>query len=197
MRSLLVLLAASLGVVPLAAQATVRLSAGATYSSALVDDGVLTTKLRPAIAPTVSVAVSYPTGKGPYRVLIEGSFARAPLNVTDNAGDHDQLAAVASVTALVLAEGPIRGSLHWQAGGGAIFYRPSQDQGIFQDGGARRWLLAGGLVWLHPLTARMDLLVTGRVDTQEFTTGTLQALGYGSEQSVQRFALLIGVNRRW
>ena len=197
MRLPIFLLAALPWAAPLGAQAAVRLSAGATYSSALINDGVLSTKLRPAIAPTMALGVSYPTGKGPYRVLADVAYARSPLDVitTDNSG-HDQLAAVATITTLVLAEGPVRGALRWQAGGGAVFYRPTERQGVFQDGAAHRWVIAGGLTWTRALTAAMDLLITARVDAHNFTTDVLQARGYGEAQSVQRFGLLVGVNRR-
>jgi hypothetical protein len=197
MRFRILLFATAAWTAPLASQATVRLSAGATYSSALIDDGVLSTKLRPAIAPTVGLGVSYPTGKGPYRVVAEVSYARSALNViTTGAVSSDQLAAVATITTLVLAEGAVHGGLRWQVGGGAMFYSPTERQGVFQNGGTRRWVLAGGVVWSHPLTATMDLLVTGRVDAHTFTTDVLQARGYGESQSVERLGLLFGVNRR-
>jgi hypothetical protein len=198
MRFPTLLLAAVAWTAPLAAQSALRLSAGATYSSALIDDGVLSTKLRPAIAPTVGLGIAIPTGKGPYRVVAEVSYARSALKVisTTGTGDNDQLAAVATVTALILAEGALRGAFRWQVGGGAVFYRPTERQGVFQIGGRRRWMLAGGVVWRHPLTATMDLLVTGRVDAHAFSTDVLQARGYGESQSVQRFGLLLGVSRR-
>lgn len=197
MRVTILLLAIAAWTAPLAGQATVRLTAGASYSSVLIDDGVLSTKLRLAIAPTVGLGVSYPTGKGPYRVLAEVSYARSPLNVitTDNVS-HDQLAAVATVTTLVLAEGAVQGALRWQVGGGAVFYRPTERQGVFQNGGTRRWVIAAGLAWTHPLTAAMDLLITVRLDSHSFSTDVLRARGYGSGQSVQRVGLLFGVNRR-
>ena len=199
MRFRILLLATAVWTAPLASQATVRLSAGATYSSALIDDGVLSTKLRPAIAPTVGLGVSYPTGKGPYRVLAEVSYARSALNVISTgaaSGSSDQLAAVATITTLVLAEGAVRGGLRWQVGAGAVFYSPTQREGVFQNGGTHRWVLAGGVLWSHPLTTTMDLLITARADAHTFTTDVLQARGYGESQSVERLGLLFGVNRR-
>ena len=198
MRFPTLLLAAAAWTAPLAAQSAVRLSAGATYSSALIDDGVLSTKLRPAIAPTIGLGIAIPTGKGPYRVVAEVNYARSALNVISTTGTagNDQLAAVATVTTLILAEGALRSAFRWQVGGGAIFYRPTERQGVFQNGGTQRWMLAGGVVWRHPLTATMELQVTGRVDAHTFSTDVLQARGYGQSQSVQRFGLLVGVSRR-
>ena len=198
MRFPTLLLAAAAWTAPLAAQSAVRLSAGATYSSALIDDGVLSTKLRPAIAPSIGLGFAIPTGKGPYRVVAEVNYARSALNVISTTGTagNDQLAAVATVTTLILAEGALRSAFRWQVGGGAIFYRPTDRQGVFQNGGTQRWMLAGGVVWRHPLTPTMDLQVTGRVDAHTFSTDVLQARGYGQSQSVQRFGLLVGVSRR-
>lgn len=192
------LLAAAAWTAPLAGQAAVRLSAGATYSSALIDDGVLSTRLRPAIAPTVGLGIAVPTGKGPYRLVAEVSYARSVLNVISTTGTNgnDQLAPVATVTTLLLAEGAVRDALRWQVGGGAVFYRPTERQGVFQGGGTQRWMLAGGIVWDHHLTKTMDLLVTGRVDAHTFSTDVLQARGYALSQSVQRLGLLVGVSRR-
>ncbi|MGH7525031.1 MAG: hypothetical protein ACREK8_12030 [Gemmatimonadales bacterium] len=183
---------------PLAGQATVQLSAGATYSTALVDDGVLSTKLRPAIAPTVALDVAYPTGKGPYRALAEVTYARAPLNVINTLGTSTdgQLAAVATVTTLVLFEGKLLWLFRWQLGGGAVFYLPTANEGVFQNGGTHRWMLAGGVVWSRQITETLKLQVTGRVDTHTFTTSALGDRGYAGSQSVQRLGLRVGIERR-
>jgi hypothetical protein len=198
MRFPTLLLAAAVWTAPLAGQAAVRLSAGATYSSALIDDGVLSTKLRPAIAPTMGLGLAIPTGKGPYRLVAEVTYARSTLNVISTTGinGNDQLAAVATITTLGFFEGALHGALRWQLGGGAIFYRPTERQGVFQNGGTQRWILTGGVMWGHRLTPSMDVLVTGRVDVHTFSTDVLQARGYGQSQSVQRFGLLVGVSRR-
>ena len=191
------LLASVAWAAPLAGQADLRLDAGATYSSALLDDGVLSTRVRPAIAPTAALGIGIPTGKGGYRVVAEVSYTRAPLNVFTTAGvKQDQLAAVATITTLLLAEGRLRGDLRWQAGGGAVFYRPSEPQGAFQAGGPHRWIVAAGVTWTRPLTSTIDLHVTGRVDAHTFTSSVLQSRGYGSAQSVERLALRLGLSRR-
>jgi len=180
---------------PLAGQTTVRLMAGAVSSSSLVNDDILDTQLRPATAPAVSAAISLPTGRGPWRLVAEGTYARAPLDVSGSSGT-DRLASVAMITTLVLFEGPVAGPIRWQLGGGAIFYRPSQRQGVFQDGMTRRWMVTGGVTWSHPLSARMTLLVDGRLDTEEFSTSALQRYGYESQQNVRRGTLMVGIERR-
>jgi hypothetical protein len=187
---------AGFAVTPLAAQATVQLTAGATYSTPLVDDGILDTKLRPATAPTVGLAVAIPTGTGPYRALLEGHYSRSRLKVTEGSGATDQLSSVGVLDALLMLEAPIRGGIRARIGGGAIFYQPSERQGVFLNGAAHRWIIAGELFGTRRLTDRMNLLLTGRIDYHEFNTSLLRARGYGGNQSVQRYALSIGVERK-
>ena len=182
---------------PLTAQGNAQLTLGATYSTPIVDDGILDTKLRPAVAPTVGVAFSISTGKGPYRALVEAHYSRSPLNVTEGTGSRDQLASVGVIDALFMLEAPIKNGVRARFGGGAVFYSPSQRQGVFLAGGVRRWIIAGELLWTHQLTPRLSLLVNGRVDSHEFTTPTLRTRGYGGAQSVRRVGLQLGVERKF
>lgn len=192
----------TLAITPLAAQATVRLAAGATVSTPLIQDGALLTQLTPALAPDVSIALSYPTGAGGYRVLLETDVRHAGLNAVDNDPNEpdyrskDHIGSLTTIDALVLVEGHVRWGLRWQAGGGAVFYRPGQREGVFQDGGTQRWVIAAGLVWTHPMGPHWNLLAQGRVDHQGFTTRLLVDRGYGESQSVQRVTLQLGVERR-
>ena len=196
MRRLLTAAMITVGTTPLAAQTGVQLTAGVTSSGILVSDGVLRTKLRPAIAPTIGIAIAIPTGKGPYRAVLAAHYSRSSLRVTDtDFGTTDDLGTLATIDALVMAEGPIAGALRWQFGGGAIFYRPSANQGVFLDGPSHRWLIAGGLAWSHTLSPHLHLVVDGRVDSHTFTTDVLVARHYAGAQGVQRFGLHFGVER--
>jgi len=197
MRLIHAVVLAGFAVTPLAAQATVQLSAGATYSRPLVDDGILDTKLRLAVAPTVGLAVGIPTGSGPYRALLEGHYSRSRPTVTEGTGVTDELSSVAVIDALLMLEAPIHGGIRARIGGGAIFYQPSERQGVFLNGAAHRWIIAGELFGTRRLTDRMNLLVTGRIDYHEFSTSVLRARGYGGNQSVQRYALSVGVERKF
>jgi len=179
----------------LGAQAGVQVTAGVTSSGVLVNDGVLLTKLQPAMAPTVGLAVALPTGKGPYRVRLEAHISRSNLNAIPSGATADNLGTLTTIDALVMAEGPLTGKLKWQVGGGALFYRPPSNQGVFLDGPVHRWLVAGGLVFSHRLTPQFTLLVNGRVDAHSFVTNVLQARDYAGSQGVRRFALTVGVER--
>jgi hypothetical protein len=194
MRFALGLLLAGCSLAPLGAQARVRVSAGATFSSKLVDDGVLSESLQSAIAPTLGAALSVPTGKGPYRIVLEADVHHGNLTVDDGT-DQGTFGSLTTVDALLLFEGPVRGPIRWQVGGGTIFYEPQSRTGLFQKGGTQRWLVAGGLTWSHPLSPAMSLVAVGRVDAHEFTTSTLIAHGYGQSQRVFRAGLQLGLER--
>ncbi|MGH7584323.1 MAG: hypothetical protein ACREL5_13965 [Gemmatimonadales bacterium] len=171
-----------------------RIAAGAVSSSALVNDDIESTMLRPKLAPELSIAASVPTGRGGFRLILEGDYARSTLDVVEPT-ETSLLAPVTVMTGLLLFEGPLIANLRWQLGGGAVFYRSSERQGIFQDGTTQRWLVAGGLTWDHPVAAGTTLLVTGRIDTQEFITSAMRRYGYTGQQNVRRGAVLIGVER--
>jgi hypothetical protein len=180
---------------PLAAQTGLQFTAGATASGTLVSDGVLHTKLKPGVAPTAGIGIALPTGKGPYRVRLEAHYSSSTINVTSSDGTTDRLSSVAVIDAVAMAEGPIARSLRWQLGGGAIFYRPSENQGVFLDGPVQRWLVAGGVIYSQALTPRLNLLVNGRIDAHSFTTDVLVARDYAGSQGVERFVLLLGLER--
>jgi len=175
-------------------QATMRIAAGAISSSALVHDDIESTTLRPKLAPEISIAATLPTGRGGFRVVLEGDYARSKLDVVEPTGTST-LAPVTVMTGLLFAEGPLFANLRWQLGGGAVFYRSSERQGIFLDGTTQRWLVAGGVTWSHPLAAATMVLVTGRIDTQEFITSVMRRYGYTGLQNVRRAAILVGVER--
>lgn len=181
---------------PLAAQTAVQVTGGVVSSGVLVNDGVQHTKLRPAIAPSFGVGIALPTGTGPFRVRLEAHYSTSTLNVTTADGQSDQLGSLATIDAMVMAEGPLIGALRWQVGGGALFYRPAENQGVFLDGPTHRWLIAGGAVFSHPLTPSLTLLINGRVDAHSFQTDILQARGYAGSQGVERFMLHVGLERK-
>lgn len=195
MRFVVSLLGVVLYAIPVTAQRSVTLTAGALSSTALLNDGVAHATLRPATAPTVGIAVALPTGKGPYQVAISAHYTRSTLNARPTGGPDDALFTLATIDALVLLQGPLVAGLRWQAGGGAIFYRPSESQSAFVDGGVQRWIVAAGAVWRHAVGRRMNLVVDGRVDAHTFTTDVLVARNYAGSQGVRRFSLQFGLEQ--
>jgi hypothetical protein len=197
MRLLPSLLLSAACVSTVAAQRTIALSAGMVASSALLVDGVALASLRPAIGPSLGLALALPTGKGPYRLRLEGHYTRATLDATTDAGGTRGLFPLTTIDALLLAEGPLFGSLRWEVGGGAIFYRPSKKQSAFVDGPVQRWLVTAGAIYSHRFSPGLDLFVEGRVDGHTFTTDLLIARGYAGSQGVRRGSLSVGLARKF
>ena len=139
--------------------------------------------------------MTHPVGLG-YRLVLEGQFASSSLKVTDN-GVKDDLGALRTIGALLLLDGPIRGALRWQAGAGALAYRPARKLGVFADDSPTRWLLAAGANWSRSLTADIDLVVGARYDFSTFTTKRLDRVGYSQFTTVSRVGLSAGVERRF
>lgn len=187
---------ALLGVGEASAQAAIRLSAGAVVSTPLVRDelgGPIT--LKAAVAPTIAIAVSHDVGLG-YRLQLEGAVGSSTLKVTDN-GVNDDLGALRTMSLTMLLDGPIGHSLRWQAGGGALLYRPAEKFGVFLNDSPTRWLLAAGMSWSRPLNTAYSLVVNGRYNFSTFTTKRLDQIGYSQFTTVQRVGLLAGVERRF
>ncbi|HEY4321438.1 MAG TPA: hypothetical protein VGM77_09705 [Gemmatimonadales bacterium] len=182
---------------PAGAQLAVSLTGGAFASSALIKDGVLNTTLQPAIAPSVGVGIAFPlSGRSAYRLRLQTDVSRGAVNVTDNSSNETgTLTTVTMIDATLMIEGALRDEIRWEVGGGALFYLPSEDVGVFQSGSARCWLLAAGLTWHHPLSPGMSLLIAARVDSHEFSTDELRLRGYARSQAVERFGLHVGVER--
>ncbi len=176
------------------AQTLVRVSAGVTASSRLVEDfvgGPITVE-QAVPMPTFALQLSHTLASG-YRLGVEGRLTSGATEVTDN-GISDDLGTVRTIALMALADGPIRGALRWQAGIGTILYRPAEELGIWSRGGGSRWLVGGGLLWSRPVGS-VDLVVGGRYDFHPFTTPRLDAEGYGGYQAVHRVGLTLGVER--
>jgi hypothetical protein len=184
---------------PALAQRTIRLAAGVTRSGDLAHDAVLdNTVLSLGLAPTVTVGVAMPiTTHGSLRGLFEASYATSRLAATDATVSKDPLGRVATLSTSAMLDGPVSGALRWQAGVGVLFYLPTEHAGVFLDGAAHRYLVGGGLSWTHPLTSSINLLALGRYSFHEFTTPVLVSRGYSSYQSVHRFGVQLGVERRF
>jgi hypothetical protein len=192
MRLTLLLLLALPATVP--AQTLIRVSAGVTASSKLVEDflGGPITVTQAVPLPTVAVQLSHTLPSG-YRLGVEGRLTSGTSEVTDD-GTTEDLGTVRTVSVMALADGPVRGPLRWQAGVGTILYRPAEETGIWGRGGASRWLVGGGMTWTRPMGS-VDLVVGGRYDFHPFSTPRLDSDGYGGYQAVHRLGLTLGLER--
>jgi hypothetical protein len=184
---------------PAGAQRTVRVALGMTRSGDLAHDVTLDdTRLKLAIAPGATIGIALPINAvGTYRVVFEANYGSSKVSATDSTGATSDLGSVATIATTAMVDGRVRGALRWQAGAGILFYRPADHSGVFLDGGVHRYLVSAGMSWTHPLTPDLSVLVLGRYSFQEFITPILVARGYSSYQSVHRFGVHVGVERRF
>ncbi len=179
---------------PAGAQAFVRVSGGATGSTDFVKDFIVhPIGARQSIAPTGALMVGWQL-PGEYRIAVEARYARGTWEV-DDGGVSDDLGTLATLGLAVVADGPIRGALRWEAAAGQLRYMPEQELGLFADGGPSRWMLGGGASWSRPASATLNLVLGLRYEFHGFSTAALESAGYTRSQTVHRVGLTLGLER--
>jgi hypothetical protein len=163
-------------------------------ASTLVRD-VLVTEIdvRQSIAPMLAIGASLPLSPRA-RVGLEAVLASGGFDAEQDGGETD-LGTIRTASLLLGLDGPIRGSLRWRMGLGGILYWPSEDAGIFLEGGPIRFLAGAGLDWRKPIMPSWDLMVSGRYDFHRFTTDELDRRGFTQAQAVSRISLSVGLAR--
>jgi hypothetical protein len=196
MRQCLPLLLGALLAAPAGAQMTVRLTAGVTMGTPLVED-VLggPVSLGTGLPPTIALSVTHPIG-AKYRAMVEARAGRGPRQVDDD-GTSDDLGTLTTVGIMALVDGPVAGAVRWELGAGVMSYRPADRDGVFSQGGPSPWIIGGGLTWTRPIGASLDLLAAARYDFHQFRTRQLESRGYTQFQTVHRLGLGIGIERRF
>jgi hypothetical protein len=178
----------------LGAQAFVRVSVGATGSTDFAKDFIVhPIGARQSVAPTAALVVGWRLASG-YRVAVEGRYAKGTWEV-DEDGFTDDLGGLGTLALAVMADGPIRGALRWEAAVGQLRYRPEAEIGLFADGAPSRWMLGGGLSWSRPVSVALHLVVGARYEFHGFSSDALESAGYTRSQTVHRIGLTLGVER--
>ena len=118
----------------------------------------------------------------PLGTLIAG-LQRYPQAVASLAVGH-RLASV-----MLGLDGPVVENLRWRVGLGGLFYLPSEDRGIFLEGGPIRFVAGAGADWRRPVMTKWDLMVSARYDLHRFTTDELEQRGFSQAQGVSRVSL--------
>ena len=193
--SLLVLLLVS-AAAPAHAQLDYYGRIGATGSSPLVRDVLFEPfETSQGIAPTLVAGVSVPVGTD-NRLGVEGSFVTGSLRASPEDGGEDvDLGRLTTLSAMANAEGSISGPFRWRIGIGLIKYLPSEEAGLFAQGGPVRYFVGGGLDFRRPTFADWDLMISARYDFHRFTTEELRDRGFTQAQGVQRGSLTFGLAR--
>ncbi len=180
-----------------AQQPDLHLRVGATYASTLLTDQVGVTsqvETRQKLAPTIAAAAGLPVGRD-YGARLELALGRGDYEAREG-GTTTSLGTLTTFTGVLGLNGPVWKRLRWHAGVGLVKYLPSDDTGIFLQGGPWRALASGGLDWREPALRGWDLEVSARGDFHRFSTAELRARDFGGTQGVGRITLTVGLARR-
>jgi hypothetical protein len=149
--------------------------------------------VRQSIAPMVAVGASLPLSPG-YRAGVEAIVASGGFEAEQDGSETD-LGTVRTGSLLLGLDGPIWRSVRWRIGMGGLLYWPSEDSGIFLQGGPVRFLAGGGADWRRAVMPKWDLMVSARYDFHRFTTDELDRRGFSQAQGVSRISLSVGIAR--
>ena len=186
------LLAAGAGA--LHAQTDYYARAGAVWASTLVRDVLVSeVTVQQSVAQMVALGASMPISPG-YRAAIEATVASGGFSAEQDGVETD-LGTLRTASVLLGLEGPIWRTVRWRVGLGGLFYWPSEDRGIFLQGGPVRFLAGAGADWRRPVLPSWDLMVSARYDLHRFTTDELETRGFSQAQGVSRVSLSVGLAR--
>jgi hypothetical protein len=190
----LALLLQPVNVSPLAAQTDYYARLGATFSTALVKDRIINAvEVTPGLAPTLVLGVALPIAPL-YRAGLEASLTSSGYK-SEEPGAEADLGTIRTGAITLGLDGPVASKLRWRAAVGLLRYWPSEDRGIFLQGGTTRFLAGAGLDYRRPIMTEWDLMAALRYDYHRFTTDELQARGFSQSQGVQRLSATIGLGR--
>jgi len=169
---------------------------GAVGGSDLVRDAIINEiTVRPSVAPLLVLGGSLPVGPSGFRADLEGALSSGKYHSRE-LGANTDLGTLRTGSLTLGLEGPIRRQLRWRLGLGVLQYWPADDQGVFLEGGATRYLVAAGASYRHPVLPKWDLMTSLQYDFHRFTTDALRARGFSQTQGVSRIALSVGLSRR-
>jgi hypothetical protein len=162
-------------------------------SKLMRDDIVSEITVRQSIAPMLALGASLPIGRG-YRAGIEGTFASGSYHQEEDGVESD-LGTLRTGSVMLDLEGPLAEHLRWRAGAGAILYWPSEETGLFLEGGGTRFLAGVGVDYRRQVMAKWDLMASARYDYHRFTTEEMENRGFSPAQPVNRVSLSVGLAR--
>lgn len=167
---------------------------GVIGASTLLRDVLFTEiTVRQSIAPMVAVGAAVPISPG-YGAGIEAIVSSGGFDAEQDGGETD-LGTIRTASVMVALDGPVSKAVRWRAGLGGLFYWPSEESGIFLQGGPIRFLAGAGADWRHPVMTGWDLMVSARYDFHRFTTDELERRGFSQAQAVNRISLSVGLAR--
>lgn len=167
---------------------------GVIGASTLLRD-VLATEVavQQSIAPMVALGAAMPISPA-YRAGVEAILSSGGYDAEQDGASTD-LGTLRTASVLLGLDGPIWKTVRWRVGLGGLFYWPSDDSGIFLQGGPIRFIAGGGADWRREVMPKWDLMVSARYDFHRFTTDELERRGFSQAQSVSRVSLSVGLAR--
>ncbi len=149
--------------------------------------------VRQSIAPMVALGVAMPISPG-YRAGVEVTAESGGFEAEQD-GTSTDLGTLRTASVLLGLDGPIWRQVRWRVGLGGLLYMPSEDAGIFLQGGPIRFLAGAGADYRRPVLPSWDLMVSARYDFHRFTTDELERRGFSNAQGVSRISLSVGLAR--
>jgi hypothetical protein len=197
MRAILsfLLLTAAGGASRVEAQVDYNARLGVTWATTLLRDDVINEiEVRQKLAPTLVLGAAMPIAPL-YRAGLELTLATSGYQSKEAGVGTVGLGTVRTTSVTLGLDGPIVQALRWRAGAGLLRYWPTDDQGIFLQGGTTRFLAGVGIDYQRPVLTQWDLIASLRYDFHRFSTAEIEARGFSQSQGVQRIAATIGLAR--
>ena len=174
---------------PATGQVSFSVFAGVRRSSVLAHDVIVNAfDVRPALAPAFSVTAAMPLDF-PWRASAGFDVSTSDVRREDLGGGTQS---ITHLTTAALTVGLSRSVAPWLSGSlrvGALKYLPSQDLGLFQDGG-RFFPVAQIAFDLSPsFASRYGLGFEVNGDVHKFITDALRVEGFSEARPVLRLAL--------
>jgi hypothetical protein len=175
----------------LPAQLAFTFSAGVRYSTVLVHDQIVTPfAVRPALAPAFALTAALPLDP-PWHVAAVFDLSTSEVRREDQDGSTQP---ITHLSTAALGLGLTRSLKPWLSGSlriGVLKYFPSQDLGLFQDGGPYFPFAQVAFDFRPPFASRYGVGLEVRADAHKFITDALRVEGFSDARPVARWALAL------
>jgi hypothetical protein len=166
--------------------------AGVTWATPLLRDAIIEeVQVRQKLAPTLILGASLPIAPR-YDAGLELTLTSSGYRASEG-GTTTDLGTIRTGSVTLGLHGPVGGRVRWRAGTGLLAYFPKDKTGMFQRGGATRFLAGAGLDYRYPMSPSWQLIASLRYDWHRFTTEELQSRGFNQSQGVQRISATVGL----
>jgi hypothetical protein len=186
-------LASALAPTSLAAQTRFTAAFGATASTRLLHDQIVTgIDVQPRLAPTLNLRAGKELSPE-YGVNAELGITTGGLSVRENGVSRD-LGSIRTVSLTGGADGRFLLGTRWRVGVGVLKYFPSRHEGIFRQGGPAAILGGVGVDYRWSVHHQLEIVVGTRYDYHRFTTAELKTRGFFRTENVHRLAVSLGIS---